>query len=253
MRGRLEGKICIITGTGGSMGRASALAFSGEGAKIVGCDVNVAAAEETCSMVKDAGGEMHSLHPCDLTVMSDCAALVDLAMQRFGRIDVLFNNAAMAYFDWIGQMSPDTWQKTINEELTLVFNLVRMAWAPLSIHGGSIVNTASASAWLGTKILPTVAHAAAKGGVVAMTRQLATEGAPLGIRVNSISPGVIETNQTRPLLQDPDWAGPMLGKIMLNRLGHPDEVANVALFLASDESSYVTATDIRVDGGMTAW
>ena len=107
MPGRLSGKVCIVTGTGGSVGRAAALTFAREGASVVGCDVNVAAAEATVEMVHAAGGTMISLQPCRLTEPSECQALVDLAVREYGRIDVLFNNAAMAYFNWIEDISDE--------------------------------------------------------------------------------------------------------------------------------------------------
>ncbi len=251
--GRLAGKVCIITGTGGSMGRAAALQFAREGARIVGCDVNVARARETVDLVVAAGGEMVSMHPCDLTVRQNCEALVGLATSTYGRVDVLFNNAAMAYFGWVPELPVDDWNRTVNEELNLVFLLTQCAWSELAKARGSIINTASASAWQAYRVLPAIAHAAAKGAVLSMTRQLAMEGAPHGLRANSISPGLIITNQTEGLLSDPGWAAPMLDMIMLGRAGTPDEVAAVALFLASDESSFVTGADIRVDGGTTAW
>ncbi|HEY2902252.1 MAG TPA: SDR family oxidoreductase, partial [Polyangia bacterium] len=123
----------------------------------------------------------------------------------------------------------------------------------LKTSRGVVVNTASLTASMSFKNLPSLAHTTAKAGIIGMTRQLAMEGREHGIRANSISPGIIETNQTRKQLQDPEWAGTMLGKTLLGRLGRPEEVANVALFLASGESSYVTGIDIVVDGGMKVW
>lgn len=252
MTGRLHGKVCMITGTGGSMGRAAALLFAREGAKLVGCDINPATGQETLEEVRAAGGDMISLHPCDLTNRDECAKLVEQAIQAFGTVDILFNNAAMAYFEPFGEMSDDCWYNTINAELHIVFTLTRAAWSTLSVRGGSIVTTASAAGWAGTPALGAAAHAAAKGGIIALTRQLAAEGAAQGIRVNSISPGLIETTQTRDLLKDPEFRRAAVEGHLIKRPGRPEEVAQAALFLASDESSFVTGADLRVDGGFSA-
>ena len=253
MSGRLSGKVCIVTGTGGSVGRAAALAFAREGASVVGCDVTVAAAEATADMVRGQGGTMISLQPCHLTEPSECQTLVELAVKTYGRIDVLFNNAAMAYFNWLEDITDDEWNRDLREEVNLVFFLTRAAWPHLKASHGVVVNTASLNGLLSFKLLPSLAHTTAKAGIIGMTRQLAVEGREHGIRANSISPGLIETNQTREQLKDPEWASAMLGKTLLGRLGRPEEVANVALFLASDESSYITGVDIVVDGGMKTW
>jgi NAD(P)-dependent dehydrogenase (short-subunit alcohol dehydrogenase family) len=253
MTGRLAGKVCIITGTGGSIGCEAALAFAREGASVVGCDLNVDAAQATVDRVRSSGGAMVSLHPCHLTSPAECKALVDLAVKTFGRIDVLFNNAAMAYFNWLEDISDEEWNRDLREEIDLVFFLTRATWPHLKASHGVVVNTASLNGSLSFKTLGSLAHTTAKAGIIGMTRQLAMEGRDHGIRVNSISPGLIETNQTREQLKDPQWAAAMLGKIPLGRLGRPEEVANVALFLASDESSYVTGIDVVVDGGMKVW
>jgi NAD(P)-dependent dehydrogenase (short-subunit alcohol dehydrogenase family) len=253
MSGRLSDKVCIITGTGGSVGRASAVAFAREGASVVGCDVNVAAAQTTAEMVVAQGGTMISLQPCHLTKPADCQALVDLAVRTYGRIDVLFNNAAMAYFNWLEDITDEEWSRDLREEIDLVFYLTRAAWPQLKASHGVVVNTASLNGLLSFKMLGSLAHTTAKAGIIGMTRQLAMEGREHGIRANSVSPGVIETNQTREQLKDPEWASAMLGKTLLGRLGRAEEVANVALFLASEESSYVTGVDIVVDGGMKVW
>jgi NAD(P)-dependent dehydrogenase (short-subunit alcohol dehydrogenase family) len=253
MSSTLSGKVCIITGTGGSMGRAAALAFAREGASVVGCDLDVESAEATVQAVRREGATMESLQPCRLSNSAECQALVDLAVRKFGRIDVLFNNAAMAYFNWLEDITDDEWDRNRRDEVDLVFYLTRAAWPHLKRSRGVVVNTASLTALMSFKNLGSLAHTTAKAGIIGMTRQLAMEGREHGIRANSISPGVIETNQTREQLKDPEWASYMLGKTLLGRLGRPEEVASVALFLASGESSYVTGVDIVVDGGMKVW
>jgi NAD(P)-dependent dehydrogenase (short-subunit alcohol dehydrogenase family) len=235
------------------MGREAARTFAREGASVVGCDLTLDAAQATVDMVRAAGGTMVSLQPCQLTKPDDCQALVDFAVRTFGRIDVLFNNAAMAYFNWIEDISDEEWDRDRREEVDLVFFLTRAAWPHLKASRGVVVNTGSLNGLISFKTLGSLAHTTAKAGVIAMTRQLAMEGREHGIRANSVSPGLIETNQTRVQLNDPEWAAAMLGKTLLGRLGRPEEVANVALFLASEESSYVTGVDIVVDGGMKVW
>jgi NAD(P)-dependent dehydrogenase (short-subunit alcohol dehydrogenase family) len=253
MSGRLSGKVCIITGTGGSVGRSAALAFAREGASVVGCDLNVDAAQPTVDMVRAQRGTMISLQPCHLTAPAECKILIDFAVREYGRVDVLFNNAAMAYFNWLEDITDEEWDRNRREEVDLVFYLTRAAWPHLKTSRGVVVNTASLNALMSFKGHASLAHTTAKAGIIGMTRQLAMEGRDFGIRANSISPGVIETNQTREQLKNPEWAGYMLGKTMLGRLGKPEEVAKVALFLASDDSSYVTGVDIVVDGGMRVW
>ncbi|MBP4138381.1 SDR family NAD(P)-dependent oxidoreductase [Flavobacterium geliluteum] len=253
MKNRLENKVCIITGTGGSIGRAAAIRFAREGAIIAGCDYNSDAGQETVDLVLAAGGKMISLHPANLTKMSDCRKLVELVIQKYGRIDVLFNNAAMAHFNWIEDITEEEWHLNTREEVDLVFFLTQAAWPHLKVSHGTIVNTASLTGHRVFKPLGGLAHATAKMGIIGMTKHLAMEGREHGMRANSISPGVIETKQTEEQLKDKEWADYFLDKSIIGRIGKPEEVANVALFLASEESSFVTGVDIKVDGGMSIW
>jgi NAD(P)-dependent dehydrogenase (short-subunit alcohol dehydrogenase family) len=253
MPGRLDGKVCIITGTGGSMGRATALAFAREGAKLVGCDVVVDSAQETVELVRAAGGEMVSLHPARLSDPADCVRLVDLAVGEFGRIDVLFNLAAKTHFSWLEDVTDDDWDAARKDEVDLVLYLTRAAWPYLKSSRGVVVNMASLNGSLSFKLLPSLAHTTNKAAIIGMTRQLAVEGSKHGIRVNSVSPGMIESNSTRGELTDASFNRQMSDRTLLGRVGQPEEVATVALFLACDDSAYVTGIDLVVDGGMRVW
>lgn len=251
---RLKGKVCIITGTGGSMGGTAARLFAAEGAHIVGCDLDSAAAQATQDAVTAAGGEMISLHPLNLTHPDSAGQLVAAALAKFGRIDVLYNNADAPAFASVGNMTLDQWQATLRNELDILFLATQAVWPHMIAQKqGAIVNVGSISGKIGIKVLPGFAHSAAKGGVLAATRHLAMEGAPHGIRVNSISPGLVMNKHTSKMMDNPDWSKPMLDKIMLGRVGQPIDIVPAALFLASDEASWVTGADFAIDGGTTAW
>ena len=255
MSGRLDGRVCLITGTGGAMGNATALTFAREGALVVGCDVAVEPAEQTLEAVKAAGGQMVSRQPCVLSDPAECKRFVDFAVGEFGRIDVLFNLAGRSHFGFIENVSDEDWDAARREEVDLIFYVTRAAWPHLIASSGVVVNMASLNGQLSFKSLASLSHTTNKAAILGMTRQLAMEGSAHGIRVNSISPGLIVSGANRAHLDEGEggFAREMVERTLLGRLGDPEDVANLALFLASSESSYITGADIVIDGGMKVW
>ena len=255
MSGRLDGRVCLITGTGGAMGNATALTFAREGALVVGCDVAVEPAEQTLEAVKAVGGQMVSLQPCILSDPAECKRFVDFAVGEFGRIDVLFNLAGRSHFGFIENVSDEDWDAARREEVDLIFYVTRAAWPHLIASSGVVVNMASLNGQLSFRSLASLSHTTNKAAILGMTRQLAMEGSAHGIRVNSISPGLIVSGANRAHLDEGEggFAREMVERTLLGRLGDPEDVANLALFLASSESSYITGVDIVIDGGMKVW
>jgi NAD(P)-dependent dehydrogenase (short-subunit alcohol dehydrogenase family) len=253
--GRLDGRVCLITGTGGAIGNATALTFAREGALVVGCDVAVEPAEQTLEAVEAAGGQMVSLQPCILSDPAECKRFVDFAVGEFGRIDVLFNLAGRSHFGRVESVTDEEWDAARREEVDLIFYVTRAAWPHLIASRGVVVNMASLNGQLSFKGLASLSHTTNKAAILGMTRQLAMEGSAHGIRVNSISPGLIVSGANRAHLNEGEggFAREMVERTLLGRLGDPEDVANLALFLASSESSYITGADIVIDGGMKVW
>jgi meso-butanediol dehydrogenase/(S,S)-butanediol dehydrogenase/diacetyl reductase len=255
MAGRLQGKIAFISGTGGGQGRSAAIFFAKEGAKIVGCDLKVEGSKETIKMVEAAGGEMISLHPLDLGDGNQVKKWLDFGMKAYGKMNILYNNAAVSAFAPIELMTEEQWRFTIHNELDTVFLACHYAWPYLKASGnGVIINVGSISGVVGhpPEVLPSFAHAATKGGVIALTKQLAIEGAPFNIRANCISPGPIISPATEGQMKNPAFVEGWKRLLPLKRLGLPDEIAHLAVYLASDESSFMTGSNIMIDGGLTA-
>jgi NAD(P)-dependent dehydrogenase (short-subunit alcohol dehydrogenase family) len=249
--GRLDGKRALVSGTGGGIGRATALLLAREGAHVVGCDLNEATSAETVRLARAAGGRMDAVAPADLASEEGARSWVEAAAGLAGGIDILVNNASAIRFGPVDQLSYADWSFTIRNELDIVFLVTRAAWPHLvAAGGGSIVNVASITASRGAFFMPQNAHGAAKGGVLALTYQLVVEGGPHGIRVNAVSPAMTETPQTAPLLHDPNGpAASIAARVPLGRWGQPEDVAQAILFLASDEASHVSGANIPVDGG----
>ena len=248
--GRLDGKICVITGAGGGMGREAALLFSEEGAQVCVADVNLEAAESTASETRDAFA-----HQVDVADEASVKAMMDATAERYGGIDVLYNNAGISPNDDASVLdtSVEAWDRVQAVNTRGVFLCCKHGIPHLQKRGGgSVINVASFVAILGAATSQ-ISYTASKGAVLSMTRELAVQFARENIRVNALCPGPVET----PLLlsifgDDPAALERRRTHWPMGRLAKPREIVNGALFLASDESSYVTGSTFLVDGGLTA-
>lgn len=248
--------MAVVTGIGSGIGKGCALMFAQHGAVVLGCDIDAKSAQSSVSEFGAQGLTVDSVHPIDLSSVADATHVMSVAVERFGGIDILVNAAAFGAFAWIQEMDyREHWKKTLVGELDVVFVACQAVWPHMIQRGGgSIVNFASANAHVALPGSPALAHCAGKGGVLAMTRQLAMEGAPHGIRANTISPGLIVTSATKQALDGvPGLHESVMQKLMIKRLGQPTDIGWCATFLASNESSWITAADFRVDGGATSW
>jgi len=255
----LKDKVVLISGTAGGQGRAAALAFAREGAKVLGCDVKIAEAEETVRMVTEAGGTMRSIQPLDLSDLDNAKDWAKVAYEEWGGIDVLYNNAgSLRSHGPFATSTVEDWDLTVKYELTMPYVTTLAVWPYLVARGaGLILSTASISGHLEFLPLRTAAHGATKAGVMGLTRMLAAEGSPHNIRAISISPGLIKSPTPGRFWSGEDEAHTATGvgitaNIPMGRPGECEEIAEVAVFLASDGASYINGTDILVDGGVSS-
>lgn len=254
--GRFDKRVVLISGTGGGQGRVAAMSFAREGALVLGTDVNAERSAETTRLVREAGGTMESVEPVDLGVPEEAERWVRRAEETWGRVDVLYNNAAGVRLAGFGEGTLAEWDFTIRNELTIAFVASQAVWPVMKRQGhGVIVSVASVAGHREMGHFPCAAHGVANAGIIALARTMAVAGAPHGIRSVSVSPGWVD-NPLAPSRNSPDVAlrtihQRSLPGIPLGRAADMQEVVNAALFLASDDASYITGTDLVVDGGMT--
>lgn len=247
---RLQNKIAIITGAGSGIGRAIAEVFAKEGAKVIVADYKSAGGQETVKNIVAAGGQAEFIQ-ADVSKSDEIEAMVRVAAEKFGGLDILVNNAGVALMADLASTTDEIWQKTIDVDLKGVFLGIKFAVPEMEKRGkGKIINIASIAGLVGFQGI--TAYCAAKGGVVNMTKELALDLAPKKINVNAIAPGVIKTAMTADILKAPKMAEGMLAQTPIGRLGEPEDIAYAALYLASDESDFVTGHILVVDGGWIA-
>ncbi|GMG90531.1 3-alpha-hydroxysteroid dehydrogenase [Cupriavidus sp. TKC] len=249
---RLENKVAIITGSGNGIGMVTALRLGVEGARVVATDISLEAAERTAQSIRAHGGQALALKH-DVRNETDWQYVADKAVGAFGRIDVLFNNAGILIIRPLAQTTLEEWNQTLAVNVTGVFLGMKQVVPRMAAQGsGSVINASSVAGLVGAPAH--TMYGASKGAVRAMTKGVAVEYAPQGVRVNSIHPGLVDTGMADYAAKTLQREKADLGHAVspMGRLGTAREVSELVLFLASDESSYVTGAELVVDGGMTA-
>jgi meso-butanediol dehydrogenase/(S,S)-butanediol dehydrogenase/diacetyl reductase len=242
---RFDGKVAVVTGAATGMGAATAKLFAAEGAQLVLGDINENAGR---ALADELGGLFVA---CDVGVKSDVEKLISAAVDRHGRIDILFNNAGIGHYGKTPATSAEAWERVIAVDLNATFYACHAAIPHMPKPGGTIINNASISGLGGDHGMS--AYNAAKGALVNYTRSLAVDHAAEGIRVNAICPGYIETPLAAAIAAMPKLQQAWVAAIPMRRPGRADEIAKVVAFLASDEASYITGVALPIDGGVTAW
>jgi len=258
---KLQGKVALVTGGGAGIGRAIAVRFAQEGAGVMVADCNrssYASGADTVKMIKDAGGKAEFIFT-DVAKASDDENMVKAAIEAFGKLDILVNNAGIELYKAITEVTEEDWDTLIDINLKGVFLCSKYAIPEMTRNGGGvIINISSTAGFVGASMQST--YCASKGGVLLMTRAMAAELRPLNIRINSINPSLIDDDMGQQLMEDIEARARSTGLSVTRerilqrpgRLGTTAEVANAALFLASDEASFITGHGLSVDGGLTA-